>query len=78
MTDPLSRIPVGQVATMGERGCTTALCAICRPQDDQVVIPWSGPTSSSLLQILIEWYKTDVEFQKLLPTQKNWEYHDGH
>ena len=77
VADPLSRIPVGQVATMGERGCASALCAICRPQDDQVAVPRLGATSSSLLRRLVERYATDAEFQKLLPSQKNWEYRGG-
>ena len=39
MVDALSRIPIGQVAMMGERGSTSALYAICRPPDDQVAVP---------------------------------------
>ena len=77
VADPLSRIPVGQVATMGERGCASALCAICIPQDDQVAVPRPGATSSSLLRRLVEWYVTNAEFQKLLQSQKNWEYRGG-
>ena len=68
VADPLSRIPVGQVVTMGERGCASALCAIFGPHDDQVAIPRPGATSSNLLQTLVEKYMTDAEFQKLLLT----------
>ena len=34
VADPLTRIPVGKVETMGEPGCASALCAICGPSYD--------------------------------------------
>ena len=68
MADPLSRIPIGKVETMGEPGCTSALCPICGPSYDQVVVPGPGATSSSLIWRLVERYTTDAEFQKLLLT----------
>ena len=77
VADPLSRIPVGKVETMGEPGCASALCAICRPSYDQEAVPRPEATSSSLIRRLVERYATDAEFQKLLPTQKNWEYQIG-
>ena len=72
LADPLSRIPVRKVETMGEPGCTSALCAICGRSYDQVAIPRPGATFSSLIRRLVERYATDAEFQKLLLTQKNW------
>ena len=77
VADPLSRIPVGKVETMGEPGCASALCAICGPSYDQVAVPRPEATSSSLVRRLVDRYATDAEFQKLLPTQKNWEYRGG-
>ena len=77
VADPLSRIPVGKVETMGEPGCASALCAICGPSYDQVAVPRPEATSSSLIRRLVERYAIDAEFQKLLPTQKNWEYRGG-
>ena len=77
VADPLSRIPVGKVETMGEPGCASALCAICGPSYDQVAIPRPEATSSSLIWRLVDRYAIDIEFQKLLPTQKNWEYRGG-
>ena len=77
MADPLSRIPVRQVATIGERGCASTLNITSKPQDDQVAVPRPRETSSSLLQRLVAQYKTNSEFQKLLSNQKNWEYCGG-
>ena len=68
VADPLSRIPVGKVETMGEPGCASALCAICGPSYDQVAVPRLEATSSSLIWRLVDRYATDAEFQKLLLT----------
>ena len=71
MADLLSRILVGQDATMGGQGCASVLCTIYGPQDDQVAIPSPRENSSSLLHRLVKRYASDEEFQKLLPTRKN-------
>ena len=49
IADPLAHISVEQAMTMGERGCASALCSICRPQASQDVAPrMPRATSSSL------------------------------
>lgn len=73
--DPLSHILVRQVTTMGEQGYASDHYAICKPQDNQVTVPRPRATSSSMLHRCVVWYITKVDFQKLLPTQRNWEYH---
>ena len=77
VADPLSQILFKRAATIGERGCASILCAICRPQDNKVAVPRLGATSSSLIRRLVARHITNTEFQKLLPTQNNWEYRGG-